>query len=217
VAKALELSERAADAFLNAIEDLTLLLDKNGVIIHANPAAAEMLQIPVEELVGKNPYDFMPPEIARSRKSRFNEIVLSGRPTKVDDIYNGKSFEITYYPVKGVTGGIEAIAAVIRETTEFVRIKSALRESEDKYRKLIEGLDEVVYRMRLPEGRYEHISPTAKKVFGYSAEEFRSKPLFISQIIHPDFKRQFQKLWADLLKGEVPAVYEYKVIDHAGN
>ena len=92
-----------------------------------------------------------------------------------------------------------------------------LRESGGRYRSFVEGLREAVYRMSLPDGRYEYASPATKLVFGYSADEFLDNPLFIKQIIHPDSVDDFEEKWADVLTGKVPRKLEYKVIDPLGN
>ncbi len=93
----------------------------------------------------------------------------------------------------------------------------ALRQSEERYRSLIEELGEAVYRMSLPDGKYEYFNPAARLVFGYTKEDFLRNPLFIRKIIHPDYMDYFERKWADLIKGEVPPTYEYKIIDPEGN
>ena len=95
--------------------------------------------------------------------------------------------------------------------------EDVLRESEEKYRELVEGLNEAIYRMSLPDGKYEYMSLGAKKVFGYSAKEFIENPLIIRKIIHPDFAEYFKEKWADLIEGKVPPTYKYKVLDPEGN
>lgn len=95
--------------------------------------------------------------------------------------------------------------------------EDALRESEGKYRGLVEGLDEAIYRMSLPDGKYEYMSPAARKVFGYSAEEFIENPLIIGKLMHPDFAEYFDEKWADLIEGKVPPTYKYKILDPEGN
>jgi len=94
--------------------------------------------------------------------------------------------------------------------------EEALIENKEKYRKLIEGLNEAIYRMSLPTGRYEYFSPAAKLVFGYSSEEFLNNPLLIKEIIHPDFIVYFEDRWRELLHGKVAPLYEYKILDPTG-
>lgn len=97
------------------------------------------------------------------------------------------------------------------------RAGQELQESEKRYRALIEGLNEAVYRMSLPDGRYEYFSSAVKSVFGYNAKDFLDNPKFIKKIIHPDLMNYFRREWANLIKGKVPPTYEYKIIDPAGN
>jgi len=94
--------------------------------------------------------------------------------------------------------------------------EEALIENKEKYRKLIEGLNEAIYRMSLPTGRYEYFSPAAKLVFGYSSEEFLNNPLLIKEIIHPDFIVYFEDRWRELLHGKVAPLYQYKILDPTG-
>ena len=101
--------------------------------------------------------------------------------------------------------------------TSQKQTEEALRESEEKYRRLVEGQDEAIYRMSLPDGKYEYMSPAARKVFGYSAEEFLENPLIIRKVIHPDFAEYFKEKWADLIEGKVPPTYKYKILDPEGN
>ena len=127
--------------------------------------------------------------------------------------------------VSGIIGAAALILVMILlwnrklsgEIQERKRAEEALRESEGKYRGLVEGLDEAMYRMSLPDGKYEYMSPSARKVFGYSAEEFIEDPLTIRESIHPDFAEYFKEKWADLIEGKFPPTYTYKILDPEGN
>ncbi|MEJ2040707.1 MAG: PAS domain-containing protein, partial [Desulfosarcinaceae bacterium] len=55
------------------------------------------------------------------------------------------------------------------------------------------------------------------ELFGYSPEDFYQSPLLIREIIHPDWRTYFEEQWDMLLKGDIPAFYEYQIIDKSGN
>ena len=82
---------------------------------------------------------------------------------------------------------------------------------------LLDGLHAAVYRISLPDGRYEYVSAGIERVWGYSRQDFLDKPELIHKAIHPNFLVFFQEKWAELLGGQIPPPYEYKIIDPAGN
>ena len=82
---------------------------------------------------------------------------------------------------------------------------------------LLDGLDAAVYRISLPDGRYEYVSAGIERVWGYSRQDFLDNPALIQKAIHPDFQVSFQEKWAELLDGQILPPYEYKIIDPAGN
>lgn len=108
---------------------------------------------------------------------------------------------------------LRTAADMISAYMKHWQAEEKLRESERKYRELIEGLNEAVYHMSLPGGKYVYFSPAAKNVFGYGSEEFIKTPLFIKKIMHPDSLEYFEKIWAEIAEGKVPPVCEYKIID----
>ncbi|MBI9075645.1 MAG: transporter substrate-binding domain-containing protein [Desulfatibacillum sp.] len=92
----------------------------------------------------------------------------------------------------------------------------ALIVSEQRFSGLLDRLNEAVFHMELPEGRYRYFSPAALQVFGYSAREFLDTPLLIRKILHPDWLPQFDEAWSSLLEGKVAPSYEYGIIDPKG-
>lgn len=90
---------------------------------------------------------------------------------------------------------------------------SALRESERKYRNLLENQSEAVFRISLSDGKFDYISPAVSEIFGYSLKEILDTPLFIMEITHPEFKASMERYWHDIVNGEVAPSFEYKVIN----
>jgi PAS domain S-box-containing protein len=107
----------------------------------------------------------------------------------------------------------------LQEEVDILR-KSFLPEDnyyKDRFYRITENVNDVVYRLILPEGRYEYMSPQAKEMFGYSAEEFYKSPILIRRVIHPDFFGEFIKNWRLLLKGKAPEFYEIKIRTKKGD
>lgn len=109
------------------------------------------------------------------------------------------------------------IHIAISDNTYIKIYEDSIRENEKKYRTLIEGLNDAIFRMSLPDGRLEYLSKSAAEVFGYPMERFFSTIPFISKIIHPEIKESFNNRWNELLEGNVPKNYEYKILDIDGS
>ncbi len=97
--------------------------------------------------------------------------------------------------------------------------KSLLPEEnfyKDRFYRITENVNDVVYRLSLPEFRYDYISPQSKELIGYDPEDFYRSPLFMRRIIHPDFIKEFFEHWRALLASEAPDYYEMKIIKKDG-
>lgn len=97
------------------------------------------------------------------------------------------------------------------------RAEGALRKSEEQYRMLAENSLDMIYRMSLPEGRYDYVSPASLALLGYSPEEFYHNPLLVKTIIHPAWRDYFKQMWTRLLAGDVPPSYEYQIVHKCGD
>jgi PAS domain S-box-containing protein len=106
----------------------------------------------------------------------------------------------------------------LKEEVNLLR-KSFLPEEsyyKDRFYRITENVNDVVYRLLLPEFRYEYISPQSKELLGYEPEEIYKSPLLIRKLIHPAYIHAFVQYWRALLTGEAPDYYEIKIIKKNG-
>ncbi len=118
----------------------------------------------------------------------------------------------------GAMLGLSLLAGVIcfmvlRKTENLLK---RLGESEGRFRRLAENAPDVIYRMALPSGQYEYMSPAAEAVLGRPAEDFYARPMLVKEIMHPDWHEYFAKEWENLLRGEISPTYEYKILNPEG-
>ncbi|HVN55756.1 MAG TPA: diguanylate cyclase [Anaerolineaceae bacterium] len=74
--------------------------------------------------------------------------------------------------------------AIQAELAERQRAEKALKESEQRYRRLAENAPDLIYRM-LPDGRFEFIGPAVREILGYVPKDFYRDPALGSQIVFP--------------------------------
>jgi PAS domain S-box-containing protein len=78
------------------------------------------------------------------------------------------------------------------------------------------GARDMVYRISVPEGVYEYVSPTSLDVVGYTPEEIMAEPMSVRRVIHPDWTAYLEKQWDMICRGQGPRRFEYQILDRAG-
>jgi len=101
------------------------------------------------------------------------------------------------------------------DITEKAKAEEALLESESKLRRITDNAPDMIYRMSLPDGKYEYISPASLALTGYSPEDFYENTDLLRTLIHPAWQEYFRMQWDALLAGSVPPTYEFQIIDRS--
>ena len=100
-----------------------------------------------------------------------------------------------------------------QEIVERKRMEEALRESEDKYRLLVNRAGEGIFLAQ--DGKPVFVNPACSDLTGYSEEELLSRPFV--ELIHPDDREKLRENNAKRLKGErVPDSYSFKALTKDG-
>ncbi len=82
-----------------------------------------------------------------------------------------------------------------KEKIEKIRIQNELKESENRFRRLAENADDLIYRYEfLPERRFAYVSPSAYRITGYTPGEHYADPDLGFKLVHPDDREILQKL-----------------------
>ncbi len=198
------------------------IFSKNKLLkyIFVNPAMEKLFGLPASELLGKTDIDLFGEEAGKhitdvDMRVLAGETVEEEHSKPVDGIMH--TFHVIKVPLKNENNGIEGVCGIARDITHTKLIEESTRKNELQYRNLIENTPDMIYRMSLPDGVYDYISPGCKNVFGYEPDAFYNNPLLIQKVLHPLWKDCFHNQWNDLLSGTIPSCYEYKIIDPQGN
>jgi len=109
--------------------------------------------------------------------------------------------------------GQPAVQAVLLDITEAVRVQDALRRSEEKYRSLVENINEIIFTVD-PSGLFTYVSPVIKQLLGYEPAEIIGKPFdcFVHSDDAPALLVAFERCDLDSNSPQ-----ELRVMAHDGN
>ncbi len=176
--KALQESESRFRTFFVGSPDANFLADiETGIIIDANPAASQLLKRSVSEIIGMHQSELHPKDQSQEIKKMFKQhafIKSTSLATSIKEvkIVTAEGIEIPVEISSNVINinGRKVLQGVFRDISERQKAQNQLRESEKKYRDLIETMSDGVYRST-PDGKFLEINPAMVKMLGYESKE----------------------------------------------
>jgi PAS domain S-box-containing protein len=110
-------------------------------------------------------------------------------------------------PEGRVTGALSSA----RDITPQKQAEIALRQSEQKYRDLVENINDVIYTTTL-EGLILYVSPAVERVLGYSPQELIGQKLL--SFVAPEDRPDVREAFADVLRDRLyPSDYRLRKKD----
>ncbi|MDM8545601.1 PAS domain S-box protein [Candidatus Venteria ishoeyi] len=96
------------------------------------------------------------------------------------------------------------------------QISDKFEDSNRQFSRLASNAKDVIYRMSIPDGRYEYINPASSELFGITPQAFYNTPKKIQELIHPNWHAYFDEQWQKLLNGDMPPTYEFQIVTPSG-
>ena len=204
-------SETRYKTFMDSATDIAFLKDERLRYLMVNKAQQEFFGLPADQIIGKTDYDLMPNETAQACQLS-DQMVLESRQTILNhEQIKDRIYETRKFPV--ILGNNRTgVGAYIRDITEKQRADQAIRDSQEKYRDLVENINDVVFAVDIY-GKLVYISPSSEPVLGYRPDEIIGRKLieFVKEDDRIQLARELQK---SLEKGV--AASEYRITTKDG-
>ncbi|MHA1376638.1 MAG: PAS domain-containing protein, partial [Promethearchaeota archaeon] len=172
-------------------------IDKTGTVIYMNSQAENVLKVPKSQMVGtllKNSHfklldnkgNVIPDEarpyqrILKDRKP-IKDMILNCKLTSEEIIL----LSLNATPLTSQDGEIENIIFTVADITEKVQADQKIKESERKYRALLESSSVGILEVNVLNETISYVNPKLIDIMGYQETEFIYDNL-ANDIIHPD-------------------------------
>lgn len=174
----------------NATEALSRF-DRNLRRVYVNPAAAALFDLPRVAMLGRSTRELgVAPAFVEAHDALLQQVWATGERRRAElrlERADGRRIiEAEAIPEFDSAGRLDTVLAVLRDVTANRRDKARLRESERRFRHVMELAPTVLYRMPVPGSRPEFISPEVERLTGYSRREWQAESDMWSRLIHDE-------------------------------
>jgi len=195
---ALRISEKRFHDIVNASVDWVWEVDTQGRYTYVSESVTALLNYTPEELLGKTPFDIMPPEEAARVGAEFAAIATRKEAFRdLDNVCLAKDGTLHHVqtngtPILGENGELLGYRGLDKDVTDRVKALADLRDSEYRYRLLADNASDWIF-WHDANRRYLYVSPTCEPICGYRPEAFMTDPGLMERIIHPDDLALYQR------------------------
>jgi len=205
-------NEQRFRQLVDSVTDYAIfMLTPEGTIASWNAGAERIKGYRAEEIIGEYFYIFYP-----------NEDVASGKPARELEIAardgryieegwrirkNGEEFwaHVTITALRDSSGRLTGYSKVTRDVTELRQANEALRQSEERFRLMVEAVRDYAIFLLDPEGHVATWNIGAERLKGYRAEEIIGKHF---SIFYPEEARKRDHPAYELRRAKAEGRYE---------
>lgn len=185
-----------------------IVIHEQGKIIEMNLTLAHMFGYEPKELIGKIGFPLLTPESQKEVQKRI--ATGSEEPYQVVGIRkDGTTFPIEIHAKTTQWKGRTVRVGAISNITERKKIEQKLKDSEKRYRQLVElSPDGVAIHS---EGKLIYANPAALSIVGATKlDQLLGKSVL--EFVHPDFREIVKKRFQEMALGQVAPVIEEKFL-----
>ena len=208
-------NEEKYRTILDNIEDGYFEVDLKGNFTFFNNSVCRILGYSSSDMPGMNNRKYMDEKNAKKVFETFNRVYKTGKPAKGFDWEviraDGSKAHVdtSVTLITDAAGNPTGFRGIARDITDRKQAEKDLRESEEKYRQLVNYAPAGIYEVDFTKGKLVSVNDVMSEYTGYSKDELlnMSAPDFLT----PESQKQMQDRMARLMKGErIYGSAEYK-------
>jgi PAS domain S-box-containing protein len=216
VEKEIRESEAKYRTLIENIRDGIYILDFSGAFTFVNDVIVERSGFPAEWFLSRSYLDVISKE-DRERVQRHFNAVMDGKTQLYSLSYPSKTGNLLHVEVCTAplfdNAKVIGLLGISRNITERKQMEKELRESEERFRNLIEKMPVGIIIYEGTKIRY--VNPAVERTTGYTREELYLTDIW--DMAHPEFKDSVREyVHRKQRKESIPELHEIKIITKSG-
>jgi diguanylate cyclase (GGDEF)-like protein/PAS domain S-box-containing protein len=172
-------SEERFQSLVRNATDLITVLDEDGTILYESPTVERILGYLPEERIRKNAFDFLHPDDADKSKATFTEALDNPGHVQPPVEFRLRHKDGSWRHMETTRTNllndpaVKGVVANSRDITERKQTEEALKESEERYRAVVEQSVEAIWLFDPTSKQVLESNTAFQEMFGYAAEELK--------------------------------------------
>ncbi len=189
------------------VNDVLYTLDANGTVTYISPVIERLSTYRVSDVLGRNFTEFIHPQDLPDLLESFSRTIdgnIEPSEFRILDRDGSIRHVRTSSHIIRQNGKIIGLTAVMTDITGKKLAEEALRESEKRYRELVENATDMIYGTDNT-GHVTIINPVATRNLGYAEDEICGKHYL--ELIHPDYRHEAERFYGIQFVKKIPNTY----------
>jgi len=218
---ALRESEDRFRAFMDNSPGFAWIKDEDGHFIFLSKSCQQRFGLKDDDWHGKTDFGLWPGKTAGGFRKNDLAVLHDGQTRTVLEEFLNPDGTVSYWWSSKFlledTNGRKYVGGSGVDITERKQAEEALRESQERFRSVLENSLDVAYQRNLQRNCYDYMSPVIERITGWSVDEMCNIDLnTMLALIHPDdvssLRKKIEKALTDCRNtGQSAAVAEYRL------